>query len=78
MRYSAAEIRAVQARGELGQALDDLEGKFAPSHVWRMGSWALRRSFITHRVGWGVAAAVGVALLAGWVMWAAASRDDEV
>ena len=77
MRDSAAEIRAAQARARLGQALDDLEGKFAPSHVWRMGLWALRRSLVSHRVGWGVAAAVGVALVAGWVLWAVASRDDE-
>ena len=78
MRDSADQIRAARAREALGQALDDLEGKFAPSHVWKMGSWALRRSFVTHRAGWGVAATIGLALVAGLVMWAVVSRDDEL
>ncbi len=78
MRISAEEARAAHARANVGRALDELEGKWAPSHVWRMGSWALRRSFVTHPARWAVAAAVGALLLVGLVVWAAVSSDDDV
>jgi hypothetical protein len=71
------QARAERARRALGNVLDDVESRFHPAYIGRVGVWALKRSWRTHRVAWGVAGGVAVAIIGGLAVWAVASSDDD-
>lgn len=71
------QARAARARVALGDALGDIESRFAPDYVARVAAWSLKRSFRTHRRGWIVAGAVAAAVAVGAVVWAVMSNDTD-
>jgi cobalamin biosynthesis protein CobD/CbiB len=72
------QARAHRARNALGAALDDVESRFHPRYVGQVAAWALKQSWRSHRVAWGVAAGVTIAIIGGLAVWAVLSteRDD--
>lgn len=67
----AREQREVElARENLGNALDDLEKKFSPSHITRVSSWWVRRSAKKHPIVWTAAVVGAIALVIGLISWA--------
>ena len=75
----AREQEAVDvARDNLGRALDEVEAKFHPSHLSRVGSWWFRRSTKRHPVIWTGVVVGAFALVVGLVSWAVldSSRED--
>jgi negative regulator of sigma E activity len=71
------QARAARARNALGDALDDIESRFAPDYVGKMALWSVKRSFRTHRTGWLVAGGVVAAVAVGLVVWAVMSDDKD-
>jgi hypothetical protein len=71
------QARAARARRALGDTLDDVESRFHPGYVARIAAWSLKQSWRTHRVAWGVAAGVTIAIIGGLAVWAVLSSDDD-
>jgi type VI protein secretion system component VasF len=70
------QARAQRARDALGDALDDIETRFAPDYVGKIAAFTIKRSFRRHRVWWGVAGGVAAAIALGLIVWAVMSDDD--
>lgn len=68
--------RSAVARDNLGNQLDEIERRFAPSYLSSVLSSLVRTSAGKHPVVWAVAGAAVVAALVGLVSWALLNDDD--
>jgi len=68
--------RSAVARDNLGNQLDEIERRFAPSYLSSVLSSLVRTSAAKHPVVWAVAGATVVAALVGLVSWALLNDDD--
>lgn len=71
------QARSARARKALGDALHDIESRFAPDYVGKVALWSVKRSFRTHRTGWLIAGGVAAAVAVGLVVWAVLSDDGD-
>lgn len=71
------ELRRTQrTREQVGEYLDEIEHRFAPNNIARVGSALARASAARHPVAWAVGAALALTAIAGLVTWALMSDDD--
>lgn len=68
--------RSAVARDNLGNQLDEIERRFAPSYLSSVLSSLVRTSAGKHPVVWAVAGTTVVAALVGLVSWALLNDDD--
>lgn len=68
--------RAKRSRDQVGDYLDELEQRFAPGHLAKVGGAMARASARRHPVAWAVGVAIGVTAVAGIVTWALISDDE--
>jgi hypothetical protein len=69
--------RVARARDQVGEYLDDIEQRFSPGHLAKVGSALVRASATRHPVVWAVSAAVGLGVVAGIVTWALMSDEGD-
>lgn len=69
--------RARRARDLVGDYLDDIEDRFAPGNLARVGSALARASAKRHPVAWAVGAAIALTAVAGLVTWAVMNDEDD-
>ncbi|AVG23215.1 hypothetical protein C3B54_11212 [Pontimonas salivibrio] len=69
--------RAERSRDQVGDYLDELEQRFAPGNLAKVGAALARASARRHPVAWAIGAAIGVTAIAGIVTWALISSDND-
>lgn len=76
MSLKSDVARAEVARDRLGSHLDEIESRFMPQYVWRIGrAWATH-SAKKHPAAWTLGGTAVAATVLGLLGWAIFSRDD--